>query len=234
MNKKPHMIVAVDGYSSTGKSTLAKDIARHYSIKYIDSGAMYRAVTLLAIRQGLYDPAQKQLDEQGLKKALDMLHLDFLVDADGGTQYILMNGENIEDEIRRMEVSQSVSIISRYRFVRDKMVEKQRAFAQTDSLVMDGRDIGTVVFPQADVKIFMTASLEVRARRRYDELIAKGVAVDFEEVEKNVQERDHIDATREESPLRQAEDAVVIDNSQLTREEQLDHALKIIHGRMGV
>ena len=228
------MIIAVDGYSSTGKSTLAKDIARHYGIKYIDSGAMYRAVTLLALRQGHYNPAHKQLDEPGLRKALDLMHLDFSVDAAGGTQYILMNGENVEDEIRRMEVSQSVSIISRYRFVRDKMVEKQRAFGQTDSLVMDGRDIGTVVFPQANVKIFMTASLEVRARRRYDELIDKGVEVNFEEVKKNVQERDHIDANRKESPLRQAEDAVVIDNSQLTREAQLEHALDIIRGMVGV
>lgn len=228
------MIIAVDGYSSTGKSTLAKDIARHYSIKYIDSGAMYRAVTLLAIRQGYFDPAHKRLDEQGLKDALDTIHLDFSVDAAGGTQYLMMNGENVEDEIRRMEVSQSVSIISRYRFVRDKMVEKQRAFARTDSLVMDGRDIGTVVFPQADVKIFMTASLEVRARRRYDELIARGVEVNFEEVKKNVQERDHIDATREESPLRQAGDAVVIDNSQHTRDEQLKQALDIIRSQVGV
>jgi cytidylate kinase len=228
------MIIAVDGYSSTGKSTLAKDIARHYSIKYIDSGAMYRAVTLLAIRQGYFDPAHKWLDEQGLKDALDTIHLDFSVDAAGGTQYLMMNGENVEDEIRRMEVSQSVSIISRYRFVRDKMVEKQRAFARTDSLVMDGRDIGTVVFPQADVKIFMTASLEVRARRRYDELIARGVEVNFEEVKKNVQERDHIDATREESPLRQAGDAVVIDNSQHTRDEQLKQALDIIRSQVGV
>jgi len=225
------MIIAVDGYSSTGKSTLAKDIARHYSIKYIDSGAMYRAVTLLAIRQGHYDAAKKQLDEQGLRKALDSIHLDFSVDAAGGTQYLVMNGENVEDEIRRMEVSQSVSIISRYRFVRDQLVEKQRAFGQTDSLVMDGRDIGTVVFPRADVKIFMTASPEVRARRRHDELTAKGVEVDFEQVKKNVLERDYIDQNREESPLRQAKDAVIIDNSYLTREEQLDRALEIIRQR---
>ena len=228
------MIVAVDGYSSTGKSTLAKDIARHYSIKYIDSGAMYRAVTLLALRQGYYEPATRQLDELGLRKALDSIHIDFLVDAAGGTQFLMMNGENVEDEIRRMEVSQSVSIISRYRFVREKLVEKQRAFAKTGSLVMDGRDIGTVVFPGADVKIFMTASPEVRARRRYDELSAKGVAVQFEEVKANVQERDYIDENRQESPLRQAGDAVVIDNSCLTREEQLQQALEIIRQQAGV
>lgn len=225
------MIIAVDGYSSTGKSTLAKDIARCYSIKYIDSGAMYRAVTLLAIREGYYDPATRQLDEPGLRKALDSIHLDFSVDVAGGTQYLVMNGENVEDEIRRMEVSQSVSLISRYRLVRDQLVEKQRAFGQTGSLVMDGRDIGTVVFPRADVKIFMTASPEVRARRRYAELIAKGVEVDFVEVKKNVQERDYIDENREESPLRQANDAVVIDNSSLTREEQLERALEIIRQR---
>jgi len=233
MKNSKTVIVAVDGYSSTGKSTLAKDIARHYAIKYIDSGAMYRAVTLYALRQKLYDPAMGKLDEQGLKNALEHLRIDFMVDTQNHQQYLLLEGENVEHEIRQMEVSQSVSIISRYGFVRRKMVDKQRAFARHDSLVMDGRDIGTVVFPGADVKIFMTASPEVRARRRYDELTEKGYQVSLQEVQKNVEERDHIDETREESPLRKADDAIVIDNSHLTRQEQLQKAVQIIGEKTG-
>lgn len=227
------MIVAVDGYSSTGKSTLARDIARHYGIKYIDSGAMYRAVTLYALRHGLYDPETERLDETGLKEALEKMDIDFYVDGRSKEQALLLNGENVENEIRQMEVSRSVSMISRYAFVRRKLVEKQRAFALSSSLVMDGRDIGTVVFPEADVKIFMTASVEVRARRRYDELLEKGYAISFEEVKSNVEERDHIDETREESPLRKADDALVMDNSYLSREEQLERTLAIIGDKWG-
>ncbi len=227
------MIVAVDGYSSTGKSTLARDIARHYGIKYIDSGAMYRAVTLYALRHGLYDPETERLDEGGLKQALEKMDIDFFVDQSSRDQSLVLNGENVEREIRQMEVSRSVSMISRYGFVRTKLVEKQRAFALSNSLVMDGRDIGTVVFPDADVKIFMTASVEVRARRRYDELLEKGYAISFEEVKSNVEERDHIDETRKESPLRKADDAVVIDNSHLSREEQLERTLATIENKWG-
>lgn len=227
------LIVAIDGYSSTGKSTLAKDIARHYTIKYIDSGAMYRAVTLFALRNKLYDPDSGELDEKGLKQALETMRIDFMIDPHGHQQYLLLEGENVEQEIRQMEVSRSVSMISRYGFVRRKLVDKQRAFALHESLVMDGRDIGTVVFPQADVKIFMTASARVRARRRYDELVEKGYEVDFEEVKKNVEQRDRIDETRDESPLRQADDALVIDNSHLTRQEQLQRAKEIIEEKTG-
>ena len=227
------MIVAVDGYSSTGKSTLAKDLARHFGIKYIDSGAMYRAVTLYALRHKLYDPAGGHLDEKGLRDALEQIDIDFLVDTTNQQQYLLLNGEHVEQEIRQMEVSQSVSMISRYGFVRRRLVDKQRAFGHHDSLVMDGRDIGTVVFPGADVKIFMTASVEVRARRRYEELVAKGYRVSLEEVRKNVEERDHMDETRQESPLRKAGDAIVIDNSHLTRQEQLQKALQIIEEKTG-
>lgn len=227
------MIVAVDGYSSTGKSTLARDIARHYAIKYIDSGAMYRAVTLFALRQKLYDPARDQLNAERLREALEQIDIDFLVDPRNHQQYVLLDGENVEQEIRQMEVSQSVSMISRYGFIRRKLVDKQRAFARRDSLVMDGRDIGTVVFPGADVKIFMTASAEVRTRRRYDELRGKGYHVSLEEVRRNVEERDHIDETREESPLRKAGDAIVIDNSHLSRHEQLQKAVQIIEEKTG-
>ena len=226
------IIIAVDGYSSTGKSTLAKDIARHLRIKYIDSGAMYRAVTLFALRKGLFNPENHVLNEQALRKAMESLNLDFRIDRDTAEQYLVMNGENVEEEIRRMEVSQSVSFISKYGFVREKLVEKQRAFADNNSLVMDGRDIGTVVFPQADVKIFMTASTEMRARRRYDELLSKAVEVDFDAVRKNVEERDHIDENRKESPLRKAPDAFVIDNSHMSREEQFIKAMQIIQQKM--
>jgi len=227
------LIIAVDGYSSTGKSTLARDIARHYAIKYIDSGAMYRAVTLYALRRKLYDPASGQLNEDGLKDAMEHITIDFMIDTTNHGQYLLLNGENVEQEIRQMEVSQSVSMISRFGFVRRKLVDKQRAFARENSLVMDGRDIGTVVFPGADVKIFMTASTDVRAKRRYDELVGKGYRVSLEEVRKNVEERDHIDETREESPLRKADDAIVIDNSQLTRQQQLQRAVQIIKEKTG-
>lgn len=233
MIERNTLIVAVDGYSSTGKSTLARDIARHYAIKYIDSGAMYRAVTLYALRQKLYDPVSGQLDEERLMEALEKIDIDFLVDPESHQQYVLLDGENVEQEIRQMEVSQSVSMISRYGFIRRKLVDKQRGFARRDSLVMDGRDIGTVVFPAADVKIFMTASAEVRARRRYEELIGKGYQVSLEEVGKNVEERDHIDETREESPLRKADDAIVIDNSHLSRQEQLQKAIQIIEEKTG-
>ncbi|MBS3806546.1 MAG: (d)CMP kinase [Bacteroidales bacterium] len=233
MMERNTMIVAVDGYSSTGKSTLARDIARHYAIKYIDSGAMYRAVTLFALRRKLYDPVRDQLNEERLREALEQIDIDFLVDPQNHQQYVLLDGENVEQEIRQMEVSQSVSMISRYGFIRRKLVDKQRAFARRDSLVMDGRDIGTVVFPGADVKIFMTASAEIRTRRRYDELLGKGYHVSLEEVRRNVEERDHVDETREESPLRKAGDAIVIDNSHLTRHQQLQKAVQIIEEKTG-
>jgi len=232
IEKHDKIIIAVDGYSSTGKSTLARDIARHFRIKYIDSGAMYRAVTLFALRAGLYDPASQRLDEDQMQKALENLHVDFFLDESTAEQYIMMNGENVEEEIRRMEVSQNVSMISRYGFIRKQMVEKQRAFARDDSLVMDGRDIGTVVFPRAQVKIFMTASLDVRAQRRYQELRDKGLEVDYEEVNRNVKERDRIDENRTESPLRKAPDAAVIDNSHISRQKQLQLALRIIRERL--
>ena len=231
---KESLIIAVDGYSSTGKSTLARDLARYFRIRYIDSGAMYRAVTLYALRKGIYDARSDKLDEERLKKVMPSLEIDFLVDETTGQQSTLLNGENVEQDIRTMEVSESVSQISKIKFVREKLVEKQRAFGNKGGVVMDGRDIGTVVFPGADVKIFLTASAEVRAKRRYEELKEKGYEVTWQEVLNNVRQRDDMDEQREESPLKKALDAVMLDNSNLSREEQLSEALRIVRETTGI
>jgi len=228
------LIIAVDGYSSTGKSTLARDMARHFRIKYIDSGAMYRAVTLYSLRNGLYDPRKEIVDEDRLKEALPFIDIDFHVDDKSGEQSTMLNGEDVEQLIRTMEVNKAVSQISQVKFVREKMVEKQRAFAEEGGLVMDGRDIGTVVFPDADVKIFLTASSGVKAQRRFDELKQKGYEVNWDEVFQNVRERDYMDENRDESPLRKARDALLLDNSHLTREEQLAKALEIVRSKTGI
>ncbi|MCF8335798.1 MAG: (d)CMP kinase [Bacteroidales bacterium] len=226
--EQENIIIAVDGYSSTGKSTLARDLAHYFRFKYIDSGAMYRAVTLYLLRNGIYDPQNKSLDETRLGNDLPYINIDFHVDKASGLQTILLNGEEVEQLIRTMEISESVSQISRVKFIREKLVEKQRAFAEEGALVMDGRDIGTVVFPNADVKIFLTASPEVRAKRRFDELKQKGYEVTLDEVMDNVRQRDYMDEYREESPLKKASDAVMLDNSNLNRKEQLDEAIEII------
>ncbi|MFP4621045.1 MAG: (d)CMP kinase [Bacteroidales bacterium] len=228
MRKQKKLIIAVDGYSSTGKSTLARDLAHYFKIKYIDSGAMYRAVTLYSLRKGIYLPDDDKLDEYRLKQEMPSIHIDFSVDEHSGMQTTLLNGENVEQMIRTLEVSESVSRISQVKFVREKLVGKQRAFAEEGGLVMDGRDIGTVVFPNADVKIFLTASPDVRAKRRFDELKQKGYDISFEEVMENVRQRDHMDENRQESPLRKASDAILLDNSVLTRQEQLEKAVEII------
>ena len=234
MEKTKKLIIAIDGYSSTGKSTLARDLARHFRIKYIDSGAMYRAVTLYSLRNGIYDPHNEKLDENRLKHELTSLNIDFQVNDKSGLQSTILNGENVEQSIRTMEVSESVSQISKIKYVRQKMVEKQRTFAGEGGVVMDGRDIGTVVFPNADVKIFLTASSKVRAQRRFDELKQKDYEVKWEEVFENVRQRDYMDEHREESPLRKASDAVLLDNSHLTREKQLVKALDIIQKKTGI
>lgn len=225
------MIISVDGYSSTGKSTLARDIARHYQLKYIDSGAMYRAVTFMAIKNNWFDPEQKKIDEEELLPALDHCNIDFEVTDKG--QYLTLDGENIENEIRSMQISESVSYISKFPSVRSKLVQKQRKFAESSGLVMDGRDIGTVVFPDADVKFFIDADPEVRAARRYDELIKKGYKTTLQEVKQNLIKRDHIDENREQSPLKKASDAILIDNTHLTRQEQLRKAIEIINKKRG-
>ncbi|MGM0532496.1 MAG: (d)CMP kinase [Bacteroidota bacterium] len=234
MAKMNKLIIAVDGYSSTGKSTLARDLARHFKIKYIDSGAMYRAVTLYSLRNGLYSPQEGRVDEAKLKQELPFIHIDFHVDEKSGEQSTILNGENVEQLIRTMEVNEAVSQISQVKIVREKMVEKQRTFDEEGGLVMDGRDIGTVVFPDANVKIFLTASPGVRAQRRFDELKQKGYDVTWNEIFDNVKQRDYLDEHRKESPLRKAHDAVVLDNSHLTRKEQLEMALRIVWKKTGI
>jgi len=213
------LIIAIDGYSSCGKSTVAKDVARELGYLYIDSGAMYRAVTLYCLRNNLI--RNGSVDVRGLEDHIDRIQIRFLPNRLTGKNDTCLNGENVEDEIRTPAVADMVSPVSVIGFVREAMVRLQREMGQKKGIVMDGRDIGTVVFPEAELKIFMTASPEIRAQRRYDELRAKGLNVSMEEIIKNITDRDHIDSTRKISPLRQAEDALVLDNSHLTREEQL-------------
>lgn len=212
--------IAIDGFSSCGKSTLAKQLAKEIKYVYVDSGAMYRAVTLFAMREDLFNDLE--LDEEALKERIDEVHVKLVYDSLNDQQVTYLNDENVEEEIRKMPVSQRVSQVAVVKEVRDRMVFLQQEMAKDKGVVMDGRDIGTVVLPNAELKIFMTASPDVRAQRRMDELIAKGEQVTLEEIKQNLTHRDHIDQTREESPLRQAEDARVLDNSNLTRAEQLD------------
>lgn len=220
------IIVAIDGHSSCGKSTMAKQLAKDIGYVYVDTGAMYRAVTLYAMRNGMYPDAGIQ--EEALKVAVDAgkIQITFKFNAETGRPDTYLNGEKVEDEIRQMEVSNRVSPIAALPFVRALLTEQQQAMGKEKGIVMDGRDIGTAVFPQAEMKVFVTASAQVRAERRYKELLEKAktqeelAALNFDEVLKNVEERDYIDSHREVAPLRQAEDAMVLDNSNMTREEQ--------------
>lgn len=212
------IIIAIDGFSSCGKSTMAKDLAKKIGYVYIDSGAMYRAVTLFCMESGLFQG--KVLDEEGLKKRLEEVHITFRFNPKTGRPDTYLNGRYVEDKIRGMEVSERVSIVSALGFVRQEMVAQQQAIGQEKGIVMDGRDIGTAVFPEAEMKIFVTASAQIRALRRYDELKAKNQEASFEEILKNVQERDLLDQTRQVSPLRKADDALLLDNSQMSIEEQ--------------
>ena len=223
------IIIAIDGHSSSGKSTLAKDLAKVLSYKYIDSGAMYRAVTLYCIRHGLV--INGEILEDKLRESLKDIHIEFRLNPETNHSDTFLNGENIENEIREIEVSNLVSPVSRIAFVREAMVIQQRELGRDKGIVMDGRDIGTVVYPDAELKIFMTASHGVRSRRRFDELASKGSAVSEEDISKNVLQRDFIDSNREHSPLKQAEDAVLLDNSSMNREEQLEWALNLIRKR---
>ena len=211
------IIIAMDGHSSCGKSTMAKALAKKIGYTYIDTGAMYRAVTLYALRRGFING--DTIDEDSLRRELPGLEITFGHDAEG-QQYTMLNGENVEREIRGMEVSGKVSPISAIPFVREAMVKQQRAMGSKGAVIMDGRDIGTTVFPNAQLKIFVTASDEIRARRRYEELLLKGDNPVYEDVLKNVRERDYIDSHRAVSPLRQADDAIVLDNSDMTLDEQ--------------
>lgn len=210
--------IAIDGHSSCGKSTMAKDLARRIGYVYIDTGAMYRAVTLFAMRHNLI--ANGQVDAAKLQEEMGNIHISLRLNPETQRPDTYLNGECVEREIRTMEVSRHVSLIAALPFVRSAMVEMQREMGKEKGVVMDGRDIGTVVFPHAELKIFVTASTEVRAQRRYDELTAKGEKCNYEEILENVKERDHIDSTRETSPLRQAEDAIVLDNTHMTIPEQ--------------
>ena len=211
------IIIAIDGYSSSGKSSMARALASRIGYRYIDSGAMYRAVTLWAMRHGLI--AAGVVDADNLVASLGEIAVDFMPMPDG-RQHTLLNLEDVEEEIRRLEVSNNVSQVSVIPAVRHRLVALQQSMGESKGIVMDGRDIGTTVFPDAEMKVFVTASPETRAQRRYEELKAKGVESTYDEVLENVVTRDHIDETREESPLRKADDAVVLDNSYMTVEEQ--------------
>ena len=211
--------IAIDGYSSCGKSTMAKDLARRIGYVYVDTGAMYRAVTLYALRNGLFAEDGSVLTEQ-LEKHMGNINITFQFNPETQKPDTYLNGELVEKEIRSLEVSNHVSPIAAVPFVRTAMVAQQQAMGQEGGIVMDGRDIGTTVFPQAELKIFVTASAEVRAQRRYDELVSKGMPEPYEDILKNVEERDYIDTHREVSPLRQADDALLLDNSQMTIPEQ--------------
>ncbi|MDE5795458.1 MAG: (d)CMP kinase [Muribaculaceae bacterium] len=212
--------IAIDGFSSSGKSTMAKQLAKKIGYVYVDSGAMYRATTLYAIRHGMTDK-ETGVNTEALIKALPLINISFAITPEE-TQHTILNGEDVEKEIRGMEVSGWVSPVAVIPEVRHYLVKLQQQYGKDKGIVMDGRDIGTTVFPDAEMKVFVNASPEVRAKRRYDELIEKGTPSDFESVLANIKERDHIDSTREESPLRKADDAFVLDNDNLTREEQME------------
>jgi len=210
--------IAIDGYSSCGKSTMAKDLVREIGYIYIDSGAMYRAVTLYSLRNGFF--TEQGINTEALKAAMPHIHISFQLNPETQRPMTFLNDENVEEEIRTMEVSSHVSPIATLGFVREALVKQQQEMGKAKGIVMDGRDIGTVVFPDAELKIFVTASAEIRAQRRYDELKGKGQDASFEEILANVKERDYIDQNREVSPLRKADDAILLDNSHLTIAEQ--------------
>lgn len=216
--------IAIDGFSSCGKSTMAKDLAKEIGYIYIDSGAMYRAVTLYSIRHGFFEP--KGIDTDSLRKHMNQIHITFQLDPETNRPQTYLNGENVEKEIRTMEVSGKVSPISAIDFVREAMVAQQQEMGKAKGIVMDGRDIGTTVFPDAELKIFVTASPEIRAQRRYEELKEKGQEASFTEILANVKERDYIDQNRAVSPLRKADDAILLDNSQMTIAQQKEWLAK--------
>ena len=225
-NKKKGLSIAIDGYSSCGKSTIAKDLAKKLNYAYIDTGAMYRAITLYAMEHNLIDG--NEIDIEALEKHLPEINVSFKFNRKTKVNETHLNDRNVETEIRRLDVSNKVSLISTVDFVRSRLVEMQREMAAAGRVVMDGRDIGTVVMPDADLKIFMTASPEIRAERRHKELLGKGEDVSLKEIMKNIEERDHLDTTRKISPLKKADDAIVLDNSKLTQEEQLAWIVKVV------
>ena len=213
------IVIAIDGFSSCGKSTMAKDLAHEVGYIYVDTGAMYRSVTLYALRNQLFD-ADGNIMANALEAAMPHINIVFKLNEQTGRPDTYLNGQCVENEIRTLEVSSKVSIVAALPFVRKKLVEEQQKMGEEKGIVMDGRDIGTVVFPQAELKIFVTASAEVRAQRRFDELEAKGMPADYADILKNVQERDYIDSHRAVSPLTKAADAIELDNSHMTIAEQ--------------
>ena len=223
-----NIIIAIDGHSSCGKSTLAKDVAKALSYKYIDSGAMYRAVTLYALQNGLIE--NNKIDESGLAADLKAGKIDisFKADTDTGKSVTVLNRVIVEDEIRKPIVNDFVSPIAVLAFVRTEMLHQQQDLGKQGMVVMEGRDIGTAVFPNADLKIFLTADIETRAGRRYKEMQSKNIETSIEDVKKNLTERDHIDSTRKMNPLKKADDAITIDNSNLNREEQMEKVLELV------
>ena len=220
------IVIALDGYSSCGKSSFAKSIANELRYLYIDSGAMYRAITLFSLKNNLI--VNGKVDIFNLEKALPSLKVEFRYNSKSSKCETYLNDDNIEETIRNMEVSENVSEVSKIKAVRVTLVKIQQKLGENKGIVMDGRDIGTVVFPNAEIKLFMTASLEVRAQRRYKELIEKGLTASFDEISTNLAQRDFLDQNREESPLRKADDAIVLDNSNMMPSEQMDWFKKIL------
>jgi cytidylate kinase len=219
--------VAIDGYSSCGKSTLAKQLAQKLNYNYIDTGAMYRAVTIYCLRNDII--RDSIVDKPKLVECLNEIEVSFIYNTVTKISEVFLNGEHVEKEIRTMQVANNVSAISSIKEVREKMVVLQREMGKNKGVIMDGRDIGSHVFPNAELKLFMTADTDVRTQRRLDELMSKGEHHSFEDVKRNLEKRDHDDTTRKENPLIQAEDAVVLDNTDLTKEEQLNFVLKLIN-----
>ena len=219
------IIIAIDGFSSCGKSTMAKALARNIGYLYFDSGAMYRAVALYCMQNNLIENGE--IDSEALRAKIKEIHITFEADPETKNSITLLNGTNVEHEIRSLEVSQHVSKVAALDFVRTELVDQQREMGKLKGIVMDGRDIGTTVFPYAEMKVFVTASAEVRAQRRYDELVARGDTPNYNDILENVQQRDHIDQTREVSPLKKADDALLLDNSNLTREEQMEWLIEV-------
>ena len=224
--------IAIDGYSSCGKSTMAKDLAREIGYVYVDTGAMYRSVTLYALRHNLFN-ADGSVKTQDLQQQMSHINITFKLNKLTGRPDTYLNNELVESNIRTLEVSNHVSQIAAIPFVREAMVAQQQRLGKDKAVVMDGRDIGTTVFPEAELKVFVTASAEVRAQRRYDELKEKGMPADFNDILKNVEERDYIDSHREVSPLRKAPDAIELDNSHMTIAEQSDWLMKLVKERIG-
>jgi cytidylate kinase len=214
------IIISIDGFSSCGKSTLAKDLAKKLKYRYIDTGAMYRAVTYYFLKHNI-----SLEDDSAVEQALNNIHIDFEYDKDSGKQIVILNGENVEKEIRKPDVSNNVSPVSAIKKVRQFLVTQQQKMGSRKGIVMDGRDIGTVVFPKAELKIFLTAEEDIRVERRWLEMKNANIEIDFEEVRDNLKSRDHMDSHRVESPLRKAEDAIILDNTHLSIEEQADWVL---------